>query len=159
MACVLEFRFSADARLERRTDSEPVITPSPLAPKRGVSRRETSALSEGHDKGEAGFLSRRPHRQRPLVSLCDLRRDMQPEAKALPAGTNLAAEEWLKQLRHCSFRYWLPTICDRQFEQPILRHGADAHGLVGRTVAECVSDEIRNQLSNSDPIAIHGNVD
>ena len=34
-----------------------------------------------------------------------------------------------------------------------------AHRLVGRAVAERVSDEIGNKLPNSDPVAIHGNVD
>jgi hypothetical protein len=69
-------------------------------------------LSKGHQKGEASFLPCRAYGQRTLMCLCDLRGNVETEAKTLPTRSHLASEERLEQPVHGRLRYGFPAVSD-----------------------------------------------
>src|SRR3981081_1763794 len=93
------------------------------------------------------------------MSFCNLRRNVQPQAQALPACATLTAKKRFEQLFYFGRGDGLTTISDGQSKQSLLCRRVYADGLVSRSMSEGVSNNIGNELSNSTPVAIYGIVD
>ena len=93
------------------------------------------------------------------MSLCDLGGDVQPQAESLPAGANLSAKEGLEQFLHRIERYWISAVGDAQPEDAVSRRRMQPDGFVGSAMRDGVADQVRYQLSDAGPVAIHRRVD
>jgi hypothetical protein len=72
-----------------------------------------SGLVYRHPEREPGFLGVGRHLETPAMGLGYLVGDVEPKAKALHAGTNLAAVEWLEQSLHGGRGNRVTTVGDR----------------------------------------------
>jgi hypothetical protein len=119
-----------------------------------LNKNPGADLPKRHHEGEAGFFRRRTDGKRAFVGLCDLRSYVQAQAEPLPAGTNVAPEEWLKQFRHRILWYRLTGITNDQLENTAFCRCANEDGLMRSPVGHRIPYEVRDQLSYSRPVAI-----